>query len=113
VQGCIRWQRHGLAPPAIVTNATSAYMDTENAFGNWLEEYCELDANAWEKTQTLFAGWKAYCDKTGEYLGNMKRFAQNLELRGTAYGIVYQRHMTKGRGFRGLRLVGDAPNYTP
>jgi hypothetical protein len=43
----------------------------------------------------------------------MKRFSQRLELYGAAYGIVYQRHMTKGRGFRGLRIVGDAPSYTP
>jgi putative DNA primase/helicase len=111
VQGCMRWQRHGLAPPMAVTNATEAYMDAENAFANWLDEYCELDANAWEKTQTLFAGWKTYCDKTGEYLGNMKRFAQTLELRGAAYGIHYHRDRKKGRGFRGLRLIGDAHLY--
>jgi putative DNA primase/helicase len=63
VQGCMRWQRKGLAPPAIVANATSAYLEGEDAFAAWIEEYCALDANAWERTQTLFAGWKAYCDK--------------------------------------------------
>jgi hypothetical protein len=59
----------------------------------------------------LFAGWQHYCEKTGEYAGNMKRFSQTLELRGALYGIVYQRHKEKGRGFRGLRPIGDAHRY--
>jgi putative DNA primase/helicase len=111
VQGCIRWQRRGLAPPNAVTNATDAYLEAEDAFKVWIEEYGMLDANAWEKTITLFAGWKAWCEKSGEYVGNIKRFSQLLELRGAAYAIVYQRHMTQGRGFRGLRLIGDAQHY--
>jgi putative DNA primase/helicase len=113
VQGCMRWQRRGLAPPAIVADATEAYMEAENAFANWLDEYCKLDANGWERTQTLFAGWKTWCEKSGEFVGTIRHFAQMLELRGTPYGIVYQRHMTKGRGFRGLRLIGDAGRYSP
>jgi putative DNA primase/helicase len=112
VQGCIRWQRNGLAPRAIVAEATEAYLEGEDAFAAWIEEYCALGTNAWERMQTLFAGWKAYCDKTGEYVGTIRRFSQTLELRGTTYGIVPQRDRDKGRGFRGIRLIGDAPRYS-
>src|SRR5262249_47493040 len=66
VQGCTRWQRHGLAPPASVTNATEAYLEAEDALKVWIEECGELDANRWEPTQALFAGWKAWCEKSGE-----------------------------------------------
>jgi hypothetical protein len=47
-------------------------MKGQDALTNWITDYCELDANAWEHTQTLFADWKAYCDKTGEFAGTMK-----------------------------------------
>jgi putative DNA primase/helicase len=111
VRGCLQWQEIGLAPPKAVSEATDAYIEGEDAFTNWIEEWGELDANHWERTQTLFASWKAYCEKTGEYVGTMKRFAQTLEQRGAAYGIVYQRHKTKGRGFRGLKPTGDSYRY--
>ena len=112
IEGCLLWQRIGLAPPKAVTSATDAYMEAEDALTTWIDEYCVCDANSWERTQTLFAGWKVWCKKSGEYAGNMKRFAQTLELRGSAHGIVYQRHKEKGRGFRGLRVIGDAHHYT-
>jgi hypothetical protein len=41
----------------------------------------------------------------------MKRFVQNLQLRGADYGIHYHRDRNRGRGFCGIRLVGDAPNH--
>jgi putative DNA primase/helicase len=110
VQGCLQWQEIGLAPPPAVTNATNAYMEAEDALGTWIGEYCMHDPNGWELTKTLFAGWKAWCEKSGEWIGTMKRFSQNLELRGPSYGIHYQRDR-RGSGFRGVRLVGDAPNY--
>jgi putative DNA primase/helicase len=110
IQGCLQWPRDGLAPPPAVTNATDAYMEAEDALGTWINEYCTLDPNAWTKTQTLFEGWKTWCEKSGEYVGTMKRFIQNLELRGPAYGIHYHRKDT-GRGFRGVQCTGDAWTY--
>jgi putative DNA primase/helicase len=71
VQGCLRWQKIGLAPPKAVADATDAYIEGEDAFTNWIEEWNERDANHWQHNQTLFASWKAYCDKTGEFVGSM------------------------------------------
>jgi putative DNA primase/helicase len=93
-----------------VSNVTGAYIEGEDAFTNWIEEWGELDANHWESTAALFANWKTYCEKTGEYVGTMKRISQTLEQRGIAYGIVFQRY-NKGRGFRGLKPIGDAYYY--
>jgi putative DNA primase/helicase len=33
VKGCLAWQRHGLAPPAIVTAATAGYLETQGRHG--------------------------------------------------------------------------------
>ena len=31
IEGCLDWQRVGLAPPAVVTEATAAYLEAQDA----------------------------------------------------------------------------------
>jgi putative DNA primase/helicase len=112
IEGCIRWQEMGLAPPKAVTSATDAYLEAEDALGAWIDEQCIRDPNAWEKTTTLYAAWKEWADRSGEYAGSLKRFSQILELRGSGYGVSYQRDKARGRGFRGLRLVGNNADFS-
>ena len=38
IEGCLEWQRDGLAPPEIVRDATAAYFEEQNVFGEWLAE---------------------------------------------------------------------------
>jgi putative DNA primase/helicase len=101
IQGCLDWQKHGLAPPEAVTAATAAYLEAEDAMAAWIDECCEPDPNAWERTATLFASWSAWADKTGEHVGSQRRFAERLEAR----GIPPQRKRD-ARGFLGLRVRG-------
>jgi phage/plasmid-associated DNA primase len=89
-----------------VTGATAAYLEAEDAFAAWIDEYCICDQQAWESTTTLYAAWKVWAERNGEFAGTVRRFAQTLEQRGQAYGVTYERG--RRRGFRGLRLVGDA-----
>jgi hypothetical protein len=51
----------------------------------------------------VWGAWKTSADNGGEYAGTIRRFAQNLE----SHGMTYERQ-NRARGFRGLRLVGDA-----
>jgi putative DNA primase/helicase len=114
IQGCLQWQQIGLSPPKIVSDATEAYMDNQNTFAAWIEDYCALDVNAWEPTSLLFNGWKTWCEQNGAYIGDTRSFAEMLETRGAGLGIVYQRRKIGGkfqRGFRGLQLTGDAQHY--
>jgi putative DNA primase/helicase len=104
VDGCIEWQKHGLAPPAIVTAATAAYLEAEDALAAWIQDCCEIDPNHWEKRADLFASWSAWANKSGEFVGSLKRFVERLESRP---GIVPKRR-EYGRGCYGLRLVGGS-----
>jgi putative DNA primase/helicase len=106
IQGCLDWQKHGLAPPPAVTSATAAYLEAEDAIAAWMEECCERDSNAWEKTTTLFASWSAWGEKTGEYIGSQRRFLERLESRG-----INPVRRKEGRGFAGIRL--SASYYSP
>jgi len=102
VGGCLEWQREGLRPPQAVRDATSAYLEAEDALAAWIDEKCERDAKSWEKSSELFLSWSQWTDRAGEQAGTMKRFAQGLESRG------FTKHKRMhGQGFYGLRLVRD------
>lgn len=100
IDGCLEWRRMGLAPPAVVVDATGEYLADEDAFGQWLQECCQLDPNAWTATQDLFASWKAWADRSGETTGSEKAFAEALTARG-----IRDKRTAKKRGRVGLRLV--------
>ncbi len=100
IDGCAEWQRRGLDPPAIVTEATAAYLEAEDALAAWIDEACTRDPNAWASSAELFSSWKAWADRSGEFIGTIRRFTQTLE----AHGFISQRKMN-GRGFIGLRVV--------
>ena len=40
IDGCLAWQRDGLAPPASVRAATDDYLNAEDVLGQWLDEKC-------------------------------------------------------------------------
>jgi putative DNA primase/helicase len=101
IDGCMRWQRDKLSPPKVVSEATAAYLEAEDAIAAWLDECCELDANAWEASAILFLSWTNWATKSGEHVGTQKRFVQALETR----GFIYQREGGRGRrGFFGARV---------
>jgi putative DNA primase/helicase len=107
IDGCLDWQKRGLAPPDAVTSATAAYLEAEDALAAWLDEVGTRDPNGWESTKMLFASWKTWADSASEHAGTMKRFVQNLDARG--FTPERRRHARGFRGFRiGLDLDGGA-----
>src|SRR5690606_40725163 len=40
--GCLDWQKHGLVRPQQVDEATTAYLDNQDVFGQWLADCCEI-----------------------------------------------------------------------
>jgi putative DNA primase/helicase len=100
IQGALMWQRDGLAPPRAVTAATEAYLDGQDAIGAWLTECCESDAGAWSSTNDLYASFKQWADRAGEFVLPRARFLDSLETR----RLQQSRHNNK-RGFAGVRIV--------
>lgn len=104
VDGCLAWQRGGLAPPPVVKNATAAYLDAEDAISAWIDECCDRDQNAWQPTSDLFLSWSGWAKRNGEFEGSTKRFVQQLENRG-----IHSHRTARGRGFHGLRIRETEP----
>jgi putative DNA primase/helicase len=101
IDGCLEWQRIGLAPPAAVRDATAAYLAAEDSLANWLEERCEQDHRAICKRSLLFGSWKPWAEAAGEFAGKQADFFAALESRGL---VQFREPGTGQRMFRGLSL---------
>ncbi|MGH6865688.1 MAG: phage/plasmid primase, P4 family [Methyloceanibacter sp.] len=110
IEGFHAWREQGLAPPEAVRMATEAYLASEDAVNAWIDDACERDRSSWEPSSALFASWKAWCERSGEFVGSKKRFAQNLEDRGF---VPERAGGTGARGFRGLKINRPADEPSP
>jgi putative DNA primase/helicase len=99
IEGCLEWQRNGLSPPAIVRKATNDYLANEDGIAAWIEDECWINSSGWEMTSRLFAAWKAWADRSGEYAGSLKRFREQLAARG-----FFPHRKAAGTGFDGITL---------
>jgi len=82
IQGCLEWQSGGLRPPKAVQLATSDYFAAEDSMRLWIDECCTESMQFFGELGALFASYKAWCERSGEFFGARKRFAQALENRG-------------------------------
>jgi putative DNA primase/helicase len=101
IQGCLEWQRQGLAPPAAVTAATAAYLEAQDAVAAWLDECCDQDSNAWESRSALYKSWTDWAASTGAHVGSRQSFVDKLETRGFE---PRRRGEASTRGFAGLAI---------
>jgi putative DNA primase/helicase len=104
VDGCLEWQRIGLAPPPAVTGATDEYLADEDATARWIEECCRTGGQLWGVGARLWDSWKTWSERNNEWTGTRKSFTQELGDRG------FPRDRSQlVRGHRGLDL--RAPQY--
>lgn len=103
VEGCLEWQRIGLNPPNRVVSATEEYLESEDALGRWIEEECIIDPNAAAATDELFASWKAWTEKWGEYTGTKRRLSDDLAKRGFKQSRFGN---DRSRGYQGIAPRG-------
>jgi putative DNA primase/helicase len=101
LDGCLEWQRIGLAPPKIVTNATDAYFEDQDTTKQWLED-CTQDGGpyAFTPTRELFGSWKNWCDERGFRSGSERALSDALNDR----GFIRKRAHGGVRGFQSLIL---------
>jgi putative DNA primase/helicase len=101
IDGCMEWQRIGLAPPKIVTDATDEYFDDQDIIKQWLED-CTQDGGPYAFTTTgeLFTSWREWCVERNLAPGTGNAFSDALADR----GHVRKRGAGGKRGFKSLVL---------
>lgn len=108
IEGALAWQRIGLAPPPAVTSATAAYLDGQDAIGAWLSECCEIDPTAWTATNDLYASFKLWADRAGEFVLPRARFLDAIETR-----RFQPARQNNRRGFIGVKITPFAVHAFP
>ena len=102
---CLEWQRVGLVPPKIVTEATDQYFEDQDIIKQWLEDRTEDGGTfAFTPTSQLFTSWREWCTERNLKPGSGNAFSDGLADRG------YNRKRAHGgvRGFSSLTLkAGD------
>ena len=101
VDGCLAYQRSGLAPPEVVRAATRAYLDQQDVVGQYLADETIDDPEASVLLQELVARYLGWARPLGAPELSGRALADELDRRG------YRQGRTKrGKRVHGLRLVG-------
>jgi P4 family phage/plasmid primase-like protien len=99
LEGCLEWQKIGLASPEVVRKASEEYFAEEDTIARWIEECCTTGREQWGIGTRLWDSWAKWAEAGHEFAGSRKRFAQELIDRG--YPAEKSQHI---RGHRGLDL---------
>lgn len=99
LQGCLDWQRIGLAPPATVLEAARQYFDDEDLVGQWIAEQCVTGPEHRASSAELYTSWSAFAERYGIDKGTAKSLAEALQQKG------YMRIRTQAtRGWQGIAV---------
>ncbi|MBP9233290.1 MAG: hypothetical protein KBF30_01375 [Hyphomonadaceae bacterium] len=106
VLGCLDWQKHGLARPAVMIETTEAYFEEQDTFALWLADCCVCDPDNAAITSALFESWATYARSNGEDPGSkLRAFPEKMTQHG--FKAIKDGYGIRGRGFRGLSLRPD------
>lgn len=82
VQGCVAWQRDGLAAPPIVTSATDAYLQDSDQLPTFLDDCCIVATEAWISKGDLYEAYRKWAERSGERPVGEKQFGEGLSAKG-------------------------------
>lgn len=98
--GCHDLQRlGGLRPPPCVSSAVQEYFSTEDRFGQWIEECCDVGNACRATSRTLFASWSSWAKEAGLDPKSNRYLGEQLRSRGFCDGKV-----GRDRGWYGIGL---------
>ena len=91
-----------IAKPEKVRIAIGQYRESNNWFGHFLEDCCEIASDKMEKSGELYNEYRSFCLQNGEYVRSSADFYKALESNG------YEKIRTnKGRFIKGLCLKSE------
>jgi putative DNA primase/helicase len=79
IEGCLEWQKIGLAPPDEVTLAGNKYFSDQDTFNRWVEECCQLDAYAELPPASLNKSFNDWAKANNEPLMNGNAFSEAID----------------------------------
>ena len=111
VQGCLKYQKEGLAAPHVLVQATAEYQDEADALAIFLSEYCEVGSGFTVLARELYERYEVYASDYS--------LSEKEKLTGTKFGREMSARFRKQSGFKGkvyhgirIRTNGEADGLT-
>jgi putative DNA primase/helicase len=101
VRGCREWQASGLAEPETVAAATREYRDAQDVLAAFLEDCCIISPSCRVKAGQLYAAYKDWTDRTGEYTQTQRKFGDAMTER------EFKREHSGGTWYIGIGLLNE------
>jgi putative DNA primase/helicase len=98
IQGCLEWQKKGLAAPTIVKAQTAMYRDDSDILGDFIAECCDVDPTYDATASELYQAYTSFSDDRKERTMSSRMF-------GVCMGERFERLGTK----RPVRYAGLKP----
>jgi putative DNA primase/helicase len=102
IDGCLQWQKQGLKPPKIVTDATKDYLESQDTVQNFFDDCCMFGKDEFDTFEHLWDGYVDWCEHCREFIGTKKAFGQKLKDKGFQ-AIEYQGAWT----YLGIRCMRE------
>ena len=102
VEGCLAWQKDGLAEPEEITTATEEYQADSDIVQRFLEDRTINEPLGEIKASNLFGAFRRWCEINGELSMNQNRFGRRI----TTKGFERERQNT-GFFYQGLMFRED------
>lgn len=102
LEGCLAWQRNGLAVPAVVRDYTAEYRAENDPLGDWLASHCHFEATAVTSAGALRESYTTWAEANGERPVSAKAIAAALSARGCQLA-----RQARIRTWRGIALRSD------
>ena len=91
-----------IAQPECVKKATALYRENSDWLSHFLEECCEVGDTYSEHSGDLYAAYRSFCGRSGEYTRSTTDFYAAVDTSG-----FERKHTKKGRIVLGLRLKSE------
>lgn len=108
LEGCLEWQRIGLAPPIKAKEATEEYRREESPELRFLDEVCLRDSSSAIPARELLEAYSRWCAGTGETPLSDRALASRLQAAGLVQGRTARARLWRGVRFRDTMTLDDA-----
>ncbi len=82
MQGCLDWQKNGLAMPGDVKAATTEYKKDSDVISKFIEDCCEEGADHKISIKNLYEAFKGWAEENADEIMTKKTFGHLLKQRG-------------------------------
>ena len=99
IEGCLLWQKEGLASPKIINDEVKEYHREMDSISAFIEECCVVDPNASVQSSELYNAYDSWAKVNNEYLMSSTKFSNKMAER-------FRKAVSSGRRyFKGIKIM--------